>query len=360
MAKNSGGAAPAPAAAPATPAPGPGPINIKAPGPEMVGSKTREQVKTETDTAIKESIAEAAAEEGEEATPGDGAPAPVDDDPDASATKDDDDKPDADEDDESDGKRSTRRALKKREKAIQKKEQTVGARETQLEKDAQMLDQMFGKSLLARRAVKSGDGESARAAVEALLMDATGMTLDDAMVYLVDPSKAKTPEQREIDKLKRERDQEKREREEHGLKLQRQAEEAKAVDWIKAELAGQPLAKLPGFERMVLQTMIQRYNDGAKTPKKAAKMVIEGLKQTYDQLLGVFGGAAPPTAPEPEQRSRTGRGSPPREGAAGRASQDARTPTTGDIIADVMLEENLWKPSDRRVAGLRGKRVGAA
>jgi hypothetical protein len=370
MAKGKGGGAAAPAApAPAAPAAAPAPpsINVKSPGPAMVGDKTASQVKSETDVAIAEAIAEAKAEDdgvgsGSDADSksAEGGSTP----PDAAESDDEDeDEPKADDDaddDQEDGPKLSRRALKKREKQLTKRETTIAAREQQTEKDAQLLEKLFGKSYAARQAAKAGDVEATRAALEATLQEWTGMDLDDAMIFLVDPTKAKTPEQRQIDKLTREREAERREVAAAKQKEQRAAEEAKAITWIKAELAGQPLAKLPGFERIVLQTMIQRYNDGAKTPRKAAKMALEGLRQNYDALRAVFGEGAPAPAAEPTTpRPRVPRGSPPREGAAGRASQDARPQTTGDLIAEVMLEEKFWKPGDKRVEGLRGKRVGA-
>jgi hypothetical protein len=372
-------AAPAAPAAPPAPAPGPGPINVKPPGPAMVGEKTAAQVRSETDAAIKEALAEAAAEDAGGESPelaGDepgeeGKGKSEEEGSESEASRDDEDKPKDEDEDEGegeddeepkDGKKLTRRQLKKRARALDKRERGLVTREQQVEKDAQLLDKLFGKSLQARRAAQTGDSEAVREAIEATLIESTGMGIDDAIVFLADPSKAKTPEQIELARIRREREQEKRERERLAAQQARQAEEQKAITWIKSELKSDPIAKLPGFERVVLQTMIQRYNDGAKTPKKAARMALEQLQANYEALSAVFGGAsAPRSEPEeaPAERPR-GRGSPPRENAVGRAPQDARPPTTGDIIAEVMVEERLWKPSDRRVAGLRGKRVGAA
>lgn len=243
-------------------------------------------------------------------------------------------------------------------RALKKLEQRAQAAAQQNEQDAALLDGLFGKSVQARRAVKVGDVASARAAIELTLTESTGMTLDEAIVFLVDPGKAPSPEALRLRQIEKERAEEKA----AGAKAQNDSakaqQTAEAKQWIKTELGTDKklakLLKVPGFEEEVFHTLITKFNSGVNTPKKAALALLDSLKARRKALNAAFS-EDPETAP-----AKRSNGSPPRRLAASGARANAQPMTTGDAIAETLLESGLAKGTDKRLAYLRGRKIGVA
>lgn len=279
------------------------------------------------------------------------------------------------EEDEAEGKdgksfAGKRRALKRQEKRIAALDATVKAEAAQNEKDATLLNSLFGDAITALNGARVGDQQSTRAAVEAVLTKYTGLTLDEAIVFLVDPSKAPSAADLKLRKLEKERADERAAAAKQGEDATKAKATQDATDWITNELKTDPatkkLLKLPGFVASALQAMVDGYQSGVTTPKKAAAKVIEALKSQRKLLNEAFGSAKDADEEdEPEAKSRNGagkrgRGSPPRQGVTRNASQNGRPMTTGDAIIDTLLEEGMIKSTDPRVLALKGKKVGVA
>lgn len=429
MAKGKGAtpAAPAPAA-PAAPAAAPGQFStppgkiptIPAPVPTL-GGKTEAQVKDETAALIAESMADIAddpnpwgefeahadaddkaagkgkdgkgkgktgkgkkdgserAEAAESDTPEDQGADEGDGEEDDSA--DDADEADADEEaeevdeeeaeeegdeeeEEHDGK-----AFAGKRKALKKREERARAHEAKNEQDAQLLTRLFGNSLEARKAAERGDREAARKFVEIELQEVTGMTLEEAIVFLVDPNKAPSEADLKLRKIEKERAAEREEK----ARREAAASQAQATQdlhtWIKTELGTDPklkrLLQIPNFVQNAGAVLVAEYKNGVTTPRKAAAVVQKQLLQMHKALTAAFGAGEQEDAPgnNPSVRRRRGkhgRGSPPRANAAGNASENARPMTTGDAIAEALAETGIMKSTDRRLENLRGKKVGVA
>jgi hypothetical protein len=387
--------------------------------PEMMGDKSVDQVKSESDALIAEIMAEGV--EGDDVSETPAAPAgkgkgkgakdakPVtagddetDDEPDESDSEGDGDNEDESDDDgsdsdddESDGSDSdddaepededeaqaekdgkgkgkgfaqARRQLKADRKAVEADKASVAeakraaeAIAAQNNTDAEMLDRVFGKAVRARKAAKNGDRDALRTVLEEI----TELPIDDAIMLIANPAGARSMTDIKLERLEKERQKERDDAAAAQAKRKADEDTQAAHAWIATELKGKRVTKLPGFEGLVLQVIRANYNKGIQTPKKALPLVLEHLKAQKAALDAVFADAAAPAAAtdtdgKPGKTGKRGKGPLNRESAGNGSTNNARPQTTGDLIADIMLEEGFAKQGDKRLTGMRGKKVGAA
>lgn len=371
--------------------------------PGLIGGKPEAAVKAESDALIAEIMAEGVEsieldDNGNakpEVKPAKGKKGKADDD----ATGDDDSdgdsggddsdvEPEADDseldetdgdDDESEGEESgggkdekgkdppsiaaARRLLKNERKAFDAERSTHAANVAQLQRiDGELSRSIeehnakYGKYIDTEAAIKSGDPEAIKTALEGQL----NMTIDEAVLLLAGQA---SPTDIKLARLERERKAEREAAQAQQVKAQQEAQKAEANAWIAANLKGHKLARHPGAEELIWDLAKTTRIETKADLHKAASVALKALRIQKAQLDKLFGevaaepAVATETAPK-ATRDKERRGSPNRAEAASGASQGARAQTTGDLIADVMGEE-FGAAAAKRAQGLRGKKVGA-
>lgn len=198
-------------------------------------------------------------------------------------------------------------AFREQTKAVRERERTVTRREHEFNTKLAEARKEHQPILEAAAAYRDGKYDRFVSMIELI----TGDRYDEATSKVIKGETALSPEvkalRKELAELRAEKQREKKEAEEAAQRNNQQAQYQKAVGMVQKELAAHPVAKVKGYEQMVLSKVRESWDGAEYTMSfdEAADEILEDRRAEAERLGAVFTRTKrPPTHDEVRVPSR--------------------------------------------------------
>lgn len=242
------------------------------------------------------------------------------------------------------------KVFREQQNAVRERERTVKQREHTFSENYAAAKKELGPILLAQKAYADGKYDQ----FVTLIQEITGESYDEAQRKVIKGEIALDPETKrtraELKALRDELAAEKKKQQEQGSKENQQAQLAKAMDAVGEELAGHRVAKVKGFQRMVLDRVRDSWDANEETYTMGFEEAADAIMSDKDAEAESLGyrraqeeRAAKPKAEDKPQL-------PPRARSA-----DARSPDGEEWEKRDMTDEEIMASIHRDVKSGRIK-----